>query len=103
MLRGFLESNVKATSAMKTLLQEKLEAEEDEVVLKIMKKLVYVQSNNLNWKLLMARMLDEMGEVEPTREALEEILTQDPPSFEALFANALLMDKCGEGEVMIKR
>lgn len=51
----------------------------------------------------MARLLNEMGEVEPAREALEEILTQNPLSFEALFENALLMDRCGEGEAVIKR
>lgn len=88
---------------MKTLLQEKLEAGEDEESLKILKKLVSAQPDNLEWKFLMARLLNEMGEVEPAREALEEILTQNPLSFEALFENALLMDRCGEGEAVIKR
>ncbi|KVH95641.1 protein SLOW GREEN 1, chloroplastic [Cynara cardunculus var. scolymus] len=103
LLPDFMESNSEATSAMKTLLQEKLEAGEDEESLKILKKLVSAQPNNLEWKFLMARLLNEMGEVEPAREALEEILTQNPLSFEALFENALLMDRCGEGEAVIKR
>ncbi|KAI3694209.1 hypothetical protein L1987_77171 [Smallanthus sonchifolius] len=37
------------------------------------------------------------------REALEQILTQNPLSFEALFENALLMESFGEGEAVVKR
>lgn len=102
-LPEFLESNSEAISAMKTLLEEKLEAGEDEESLKILKKLVSAQPDNIDWKFLMARLLNEMGEIEPARVALEEILTQNPLSFEALFENALLMDSCGEGELVIKR
>ncbi|KAI3698471.1 hypothetical protein L2E82_42043 [Cichorium intybus] len=103
LLPQFLESNSEAISAMKTVLEEKLEAGEDEESLKILKKLVSAQPENLDWKFLMARLLNEMGDVESARVALEEILTQNPLSFEALFENALLMDSCGEGEAVIKR
>ncbi|CAI9275083.1 unnamed protein product [Lactuca saligna] len=103
LLPEFLESNSEAISAMKTLLEQKLEAGEDEESLKILKKLVSAQPENIDWKFLMARLLNEMGEVEPARAALEEILTQNPLSFEALFENALLMDSCGEGDAVIKR
>ncbi|KAI3728276.1 hypothetical protein L6452_16910 [Arctium lappa] len=103
LLPEFLQSNSEATSAMKTLLQEKLEAGEDEESLKILQKLVSAQPDNLEWKFLMARLLNEMGQIEPARIALEQILTQNPLSFEALFENALLMDRCGEGEAVIKR
>ncbi|KAI3713835.1 hypothetical protein L1987_72421 [Smallanthus sonchifolius] len=102
-LPEFLESNSEAIDAMKTLLEKKLEAGEDEESLKILKKLVSSQPENLDWKFLMARLLNEMGEVEPAREALEEILTRNPLSFEALFENALIMDSIGEGEAVIKR
>lgn len=44
-----------------------------------------------------------MGEVEPAREALEQILAVNPLSFEALFENALIMDSLGLGEEVIKR
>ncbi|KAI3787237.1 hypothetical protein L1987_41577 [Smallanthus sonchifolius] len=37
------------------------------------------------------------------REALEQILTQTPLSFEALFENAMLMESFGEGEAVVKR
>lgn len=33
----------------------------------------------------------------------DEILQTNPLSFEALFENALLMDRCGEGEAVISR
>ncbi|KAL8208269.1 hypothetical protein R6Q57_007681 [Mikania cordata] len=99
----FLESNSEAISAVKTLLEKKLEAGEDEESLKILKKLVLAQPENLDWKFLMARLLNEMGKPESAREALEQILTQNPLSFEALFENALLMDRCGEGEAVVKR
>ncbi|KAJ0666543.1 putative tetratricopeptide-like helical domain superfamily [Helianthus annuus] len=102
-LPEFLESNSEAVDAMKTLLEKKLEAGEDEESLKILKKLVSAQPENLDWKFLMARLLNEMGEIEPAREALEQILTQNPLSFEALFENALIMDSVGEGEGVIRR
>ncbi|KAI3777039.1 hypothetical protein L1987_46832 [Smallanthus sonchifolius] len=44
-----------------------------------------------------------MCEVEPTREALEEIQTLNPLSFEALFKNVLTMNNFGEGEAVIRR
>lgn len=88
---------------MKTVLEEKLEAGEDEESLTILKKLVSAQPDNTDWKFLMARLLNEMGKVEPARATLEEILTQNPLSFEALFENALLMDRCGEGDAVIQR
>ncbi|KAL8201307.1 hypothetical protein R6Q57_012646 [Mikania cordata] len=102
-LPEFLESNSEAISAMKALLEKKLEAGEDEESLEILKKLVSAQPENLDWKFLMARLLNEMGEIEPARVALEEILTRNPLSFEALFENALIMDSIGEGEAVIKR
>ncbi|KAI3751038.1 hypothetical protein L2E82_22044 [Cichorium intybus] len=97
LLLQFLESKSEAISAMKTVLEEKLEAGEDEESLKILKKLVSAQLENLDWKFLMAGLLNEMGDIESARVALEEILTQNPLSFEALFENTLLMDSCGQG------
>ncbi|KAF5801854.1 putative tetratricopeptide-like helical domain superfamily [Helianthus annuus] len=99
----FLESNSEAIDAMKTLLEKKLETGEDQESLKILKKLVLAQPENGDWKFLMERLLNETGENETGREDLEQILTRKPLSFEALFENAVLMDKCGEGEVVIKR
>ncbi|KAJ0080516.1 hypothetical protein Patl1_24420 [Pistacia atlantica] len=51
----------------------------------------------------MARLLGEMGRTQEARNVFEEILVRNPLSFEALFENALLMDRCGEGEAVIKR
>lgn len=44
-----------------------------------------------------------MGDTETARDLYEQVLTVNPLSFEALFENALLMDRCGEGEAVIKR
>lgn len=88
---------------MKKVLEQKLEAGEDEESLELLKKLVSAQPENQEFRFLMARLLNEMGEVEPAREALEEILAKNPLSFEALFENALIMDSCGEGEKVITR
>ncbi|PWA92108.1 protein prenylyltransferase superfamily protein [Artemisia annua] len=102
-LPDFLDSNPEAIEAMKKLLEQKLEAGEDEESLELLKKLVSAQPENQEFRFLMARLLNEMGEVEPAREALEEILARNPLSFEALFENALIMDSCGEGEKVITR
>ncbi|KAK9076158.1 hypothetical protein SSX86_004491 [Deinandra increscens subsp. villosa] len=101
----FLESNSESITAMKTLLQQKLEAgeEEDQEALKILKKLVSAEPENVNWKLLTARLLIETGETEPAREALQQILTENPLSFELLFENPVLIDSFREGETVVKR
>jgi len=44
-----------------------------------------------------------MGDTDTARSFYEEILKSNPLSFEALFENALLMDRCGEGEAVIER
>lgn len=102
-LTQFLESNSEAVQALKSLLQQKLEVGEDEEGLKILRKLSSAQPENTEWKFLMARLLNEMGKTQESREVFEEILAKNPLSFEALFENALLMDKCGEGAAVIRR
>ncbi|KDP23019.1 hypothetical protein JCGZ_01682 [Jatropha curcas] len=96
----FVESNVES---LKSLLQEKLENGEDEAALKILKSLISVQPSATEWKFLMARLLNEMGQTQDARKVFEEILRENPLSFEALFENALLMDRCGEGEAVLSR
>ncbi|CAF1933152.1 unnamed protein product [Brassica oleracea var. botrytis] len=51
----------------------------------------------------MARLLGEMGRTENARQVFEEILQRNPLSFEALFENALLMDRSGEGDAVLQR
>ncbi|XVE91911.1 hypothetical protein REPUB_Repub01dG0052100 [Reevesia pubescens] len=102
-LSEFLESNDEAIEALKSLLQQKLENGEDEEALTILNRLVSAQPQVTDWKFLLARLLGEMGQTENARKVFEEILKSNPLSFEALFENALLMDRCGEGEAVIKR
>ncbi|XP_060196371.1 protein SLOW GREEN 1, chloroplastic [Lycium barbarum] len=102
-LTQFLESNSEGIQTLKNLLQEKLEAGEDEESLKILTKLSSAQPENTEWKFLTARLLNEMGKVLEAREVFEEILSITPLSFEALFENALLMDRCGEGVKVLQR
>lgn len=102
-LSEFLESNSEAVEALKSLLQQKLESGEDEEALKILGRLVSVQPSVTEWKFLMARLFNELGDAENARKVFEEILALNPLSFEALFENALVMDRCGEGEAVITR
>ncbi|XP_022733602.1 protein SLOW GREEN 1, chloroplastic-like [Durio zibethinus] len=102
-LSEFLETNNEAIESLKSLLQQKLESGEDEEALTILNRLVSAQPQVTDWKFLLARLLKEMGQTENARKVFEEILLSNPLSFEALFENALLMDRCGEGEAVIKR
>eukprot|EP00268_Persea_americana_P052680 TRINITY_DN59096_c0_g1_i1.p1 TRINITY_DN59096_c0_g1~~TRINITY_DN59096_c0_g1_i1.p1 ORF type:complete len:328 (-),score=59.84 TRINITY_DN59096_c0_g1_i1:361-1344(-) len=102
-LSQFLETRSEAVEALKTLLDQKIDAGEDSEAVQILKRLVSAQPLNLDWKFLMARLLNEMGEVEESRKVFEEILAVNPLSFEALFENAILMDRCGEGEAVLSR
>ncbi|OIW18930.1 hypothetical protein TanjilG_25373 [Lupinus angustifolius] len=102
-LSEFLETNQGAVDSLKSLLKKKLELGEDEEGLKILKRLVVAQPEVTEWKFLLARLLSEIGEIENARNVYEEILASNQLSFEALFENALLMDRNGEGEAVIKR
>ncbi|XP_044471128.1 protein SLOW GREEN 1, chloroplastic [Mangifera indica] len=88
---------------LKSLLQRKLENGQDQESLTILERLIKAQPQVSDWKFLMARLLSEMGRTEEARNVFEEILVTNPLSFEALFENALLMDRRGEGEAVIKR
>ncbi|KAL4320272.1 hypothetical protein GQ457_18G023440 [Hibiscus cannabinus] len=102
-LSEFLESNEEAIEALKSLLYQKLESHEDEEALSILSRLVSAQPEVTDWKFLLARLYGDMGQTENARKMFEEILQSNPFSFEALFENALLMDRCGEGENVLKR
>ncbi|RYR17220.1 hypothetical protein Ahy_B03g061991 isoform C [Arachis hypogaea] len=102
-LSEFLGTNDEAVSALKSLLQQKLEVGEDEEALSILKRLCTAQPEVTDWKFLTARLMSEIGEIENARKVYEEILASNPLSFEALFENALLMDRSGEGEAVMKR
>lgn len=98
-----MQSNDEFVENLKALLQKKLEIGEDEEALKIVGKLVEAQPSQMEWKFLMARLLNELGKTQEAREVFEDILASNPLSFEALFENALLMDRCGERDAVIAR
>ncbi|KAG6435587.1 hypothetical protein SASPL_100461 [Salvia splendens] len=102
-LTQLLESSSEAIDALKKLLQEKLDAGEDGESLSILRKLSAAQPENQEWKFMIARLLSEIGRIEEAREAFEEILSRNPLNFEALFENALLMDRSGEREEVMRR
>ncbi|KAH0457266.1 hypothetical protein IEQ34_015173 [Dendrobium chrysotoxum] len=92
-----------AVNSLRSLLYQKLEDGEDTEALSILRRLLSAQPAEVEWKFLAARLLNEMGQVAESRKFLEEILAADPLSFEALFENAILMDRCGEGDAVIER
>ncbi|CAN8258887.1 unnamed protein product [Cochlearia groenlandica] len=102
-LSELLDSTPVAVQKVRSLLQQKLEKGEDEEALKLLEKLVTSQPEETEWKFLKARLLAEMGRVENARQVFDEILRRNPLSFEALFENALLMDRSGEGEAVLQR
>lgn len=71
--------------------------------MKILQRLVVAQPEITDWKFLMARLFAEMGRISDARQLFDEILAVNPLCFEALFENALLMDRCGEGEAVVRR
>lgn len=102
-LPELLESSPESVEAFKKLLQNKLENQEYKEALTTLNHLVSAQPAEIEWKFLLARLLSEMGDTEKARQVFEEILKMNPLSFEALFENALLMDRCGEGEAVLSR
>ncbi|KAL5187882.1 protein SLOW GREEN 1, chloroplastic [Glycine soja] len=102
-LSDLLETNTEALAALKSLLQQKLELGEDDEAFSILKRLIAAQPDAADWKFLAARLAAETGDVEAARGYYQEVLAANPLSFEALFENALLMDRCGEGEAAMRR
>ncbi|XP_020575087.1 protein SLOW GREEN 1, chloroplastic isoform X2 [Phalaenopsis equestris] len=90
-------------SSLRSQLYQKLEEGEDMEALTILRRLMSEQPAETEWKFMAARLLNEMGWLADSRKLLEEILASNPLSFEALFQNAVLMDRCGEGDAVIER
>ncbi|KAE8654226.1 hypothetical protein F3Y22_tig00117056pilonHSYRG01166 [Hibiscus syriacus] len=51
----------------------------------------------------MKALLADMGQTEKARRLFDEILQSDPFGYETLYEYALLIDRCGEEEVVLKR
>ncbi|ONK71081.1 uncharacterized protein A4U43_C04F4520 [Asparagus officinalis] len=98
-----IEFSSETINSLKALVYQKLEEGEDSEALTILNRLISYQPSTVEWKFLAARILNEMGEANESRKLYEEILAIDPLLFEALFENAVLMDRCGEGEAVIER
>lgn len=97
-LSEFIGSHSEAAAALKSLLERKLEDGEDAEAMGILRKLVSAQPKETQWKFLLARLHNELGEVEEARKVFDEILAEDPLSFEALFEAVVLMDRSGDGD-----
>ncbi|KAL5052602.1 hypothetical protein RYX36_033284, partial [Vicia faba] len=80
----------------------KLDLVEDKEALKILKHLISSQPEISDWKFLAARLTIEIEDTDNTRTSYDEILKSNPLSFEAFFENALLMDRCGEGDAVME-
>ncbi|XP_027096833.1 protein SLOW GREEN 1, chloroplastic-like [Coffea arabica] len=102
-LTPILESDPHIVEVFRSSLMLMLKNGEYEEVLKTLRKLSSAQPENTEWKFLMARLLKKMGKPQESRGVFEEILARNPLSFEALFENALLMDRCGEGAAVLRR
>lgn len=98
-----VEFSAETISSLRSLVYQKLEQGEDPEALELVKKLISFQPSEIEWKFLAARIYNEMGELTESRKLYEEILEMNPLLFEALFENAVLMDRCGEGEEVINR
>ncbi|KAK8661042.1 hypothetical protein V6N13_051944 [Hibiscus sabdariffa] len=94
-LSEFLESNDELAEELKSYIYQKIENHEDEEALSILNSLISAQPNVTHWKFLFGRLLGDMGQTEKARKVFEEILQSNPFSYETLFENALLMDRCG--------
>ncbi|XP_071722782.1 protein SLOW GREEN 1, chloroplastic-like [Rutidosis leptorrhynchoides] len=95
----FAVSNI---GILSSIMKQKLEEGEAMEAFNILKRMGEIDA--LEWKLVMSKMLTEMGRTEDARKLFEEIPAASKPlSFEASFENALLMDLCGEEEAVLKR
>ncbi|KAK9115664.1 hypothetical protein Sjap_014611 [Stephania japonica] len=102
-LSEFLNSRHETVDELKGVVIKKLEDGEDEEALKILRGLVSALPAEVQWRVLMGRLLSEMGEKGEARKVFEEVLSRNPLCFEVLFLNSLLMDQIGEGQAALQQ
>ncbi|KAK9117947.1 hypothetical protein Scep_016040 [Stephania cephalantha] len=103
LLSEFLNSKRETVDELKGVVMRKLEDGEDEEALKILRGLVSALPAEVQWRVLMGRLLSEMGEKGEARKVFEEVLSRNPLCFEVLFLNSLLMDQIGEGQAALQQ
>ncbi|KAE8720554.1 Detected protein of unknown function [Hibiscus syriacus] len=101
-LSTFLESDTEAVEEIKVLKCMKLENQEEEATVITLKRLVFAQPDVVDCKLLSGRLLGDMSQTEKACRLFDEILQSDPFAYKTLYKYALLIDCCGEGEVVLK-
>lgn len=92
-----------AIETLTLLLDQNYEAGDYEECLRILKELISAQPEHPTWKLLLAKVLKQIGETEKAFSVLDEVLSKNPIEPRALFEHAVWMGFEGKEEEAIER
>ncbi|KAJ1703015.1 hypothetical protein LUZ63_002794 [Rhynchospora breviuscula] len=103
-LSQMLESNEQISEAIRQIIYTKLEsAEDDQETLSLLRKVISSRPSEVEWKLLAVKLLSDNREYGEARKILEEALSKEPLSLEALHEFAVVMHMAKEDSAVYEK
>ncbi|KAJ4811719.1 Tetratricopeptide repeat (TPR)-like superfamily protein [Rhynchospora pubera] len=103
-LSQMLESNEQISDAIRQIIYTKLEsAADDQETLSLLRKVISSRPSEVEWKLLAVKLLSDNREYREARKILEEVLSKEPLSLEALHEFAVVMHMAKEDSVVYEK
>ncbi|KAL1806878.1 hypothetical protein ACET3Z_029946 [Daucus carota] len=92
-----------AIERLKQLLEQRYEARDFEESIRISRELISAQPERVEWKIALATVFKQMGDIEKAFGVLDEVLAENPTEPHALFENAAWMSFEGKEEEALER
>ncbi|KFK30511.1 hypothetical protein AALP_AA7G271400 [Arabis alpina] len=99
MFEKVLESEPENMEAMKAVLYKKMKRGKTEDALKYVEKLMKLESNEVEWKLLEAFCYETLGQLSKAKRLFQDILIEQPLLIRALHGLAMVMHKSHDSSV----
>jgi tetratricopeptide (TPR) repeat protein len=103
-LSHMLELKEQPSDALREMIYTKLEsASDDQETITLLRKVIACHPSEVEWKLIAAKLLSDNREFTEARKILEEVLSQEPLSLEALHEFTFLMHLAKEDSVVYEK
>ncbi|KAF3340326.1 protein SLOW GREEN 1 [Carex littledalei] len=103
-LSQLLDSNEQLSDDLRKIIYTKIDtASYDEEKLSLLCKVISSRPSEIEWKISAAMLLSDKHEIAKARKILEEVLSQEPLSLDALREYAILMDLAKDYSAVYKR
>ncbi|KAJ3706874.1 hypothetical protein LUZ61_010579 [Rhynchospora tenuis] len=103
-LSQMLESNEQISDAIRNIIYTKLESSaDDQETLSLLRRVISSRPSEVEWKLLAVKLLSDNREYGEARKILEEVLSKEPLSLEALHEFAVVMHMAKEDSAVYEK